>query len=59
MTRSEASYVIYEIINSGIISEKLEEELEDVANAICEDSFEKCSGQECERYCDGCEFFDE
>lgn len=59
MTRSEASYVIYEIINSGIISEELEEELKDVANAICEDSFEKCLGQECERYCDGCEFLDE
>jgi len=51
MTREEAKNIIYTIINSGIIDTELEEALEDVANTICDDSFEKCEGTE---YCEGC-----
>jgi len=58
MIRSDASYTIYEVINSGIISNELEERLQEVADAICENSFEKCSS-ECQRFCEGCEFLDE
>lgn len=57
MTRIEASHIIYEIINSGIISEELEDNLQDIANTICEDSFEKCPS-ECSIYCEGCKFME-
>ena len=37
LTRDEAGAVIYQVINSGIISEDLEADLEEVANGIlCE-----------------------
>ena len=39
MSRKEAVYVIYEVINSNIISEELCEELNDIANCIEYDSF--------------------
>lgn len=51
MDRFTAKDTIYKIINSGIISEELEEELVEVANCICF-GFEECS--EPSPYCEGC-----
>lgn len=53
MTREDAKKIIYEVINSGIISEELEQELTDVANFICSDGFEKCKTTS--PYCEDCE----
>lgn len=53
MTREEAKLIIYELINSGILAEDIEEKLVDIAQRICADDFEKCVGTE---YCEGCEF---
>jgi hypothetical protein len=50
MTRYEAKNVIYDVINSGIISEDLEENLVEVANCICDNGFEICP-EEYLRYC--------
>jgi hypothetical protein len=50
MTRFEASHIIYDIINSGIISEELEDELAEIVSCICENSFEICPS-EVLRYC--------
>ena len=50
MTRYEAVNIIYEVINSGIIDEELEENLTEAASCICENSFEKCPA-ECLMYC--------
>lgn len=57
MTRSDAVQAIYEIINSGIISDDLEAKLTEVANHICDDDFEKCVDDDC--YCEGCKFLKE
>lgn len=46
MTRYEAKNVIYTVINSGILDFELESDLTEVANCICDDSFE-----ECPKYC--------
>lgn len=54
MTRNEAVKIIYEVINSGIISEELEQELTDVAHSICSDSFENCTHNS--PYCEDCEY---
>ena len=53
MTRAEASGVIYEIINSGIVSEEIEEKLTDLANVLCYGEFDKC--EETSPYCTGCQ----
>lgn len=50
MTSYEATNAIYEIINSGIISEEVETALTEVADCICEKGFDKCPA-ECLRYC--------
>ena len=52
MTRAEASKLIYEIINSGIVSEEIEEGLNELVNTICYGEFEDC--EETSPYCDGC-----
>lgn len=52
MTREKAQRVIYEIINSGIVSEEIEEELTELANTICYGEFEKCESTS--QYCEGC-----
>lgn len=39
MGRKEAVNVIYEIINSDIINEELEDKLNEIANCIEDDSF--------------------
>lgn len=56
MTRYEAREAIYEVINSGILNEELEERLTEVAECICDNDFETCP-QDCLRYCkkDECE----
>ena len=52
MTRAEASKLIYEIINSGIVSEEIEDGLNDLANTLCYGEFEKC--EETSPFCDNC-----
>lgn len=52
MTRAKASKVIYEIINSGIVSEEIEEELTELANVLCYGEFEEC--EETSPYCENC-----
>ena len=52
MTREKAQSIIYEIINSGIVSEEIEEGLNELANTICYGEFEKCEATS--PYCEGC-----
>lgn len=59
MTRREAVEIIYEVINSGIISEELEEELTEICNCICNNSFEQCIANKHINYCEGCEFLED
>lgn len=53
LTREKAQRVIYEIINSGIVSEEIEEELTELANTICYGEFEKCESTS--PYCESCQ----
>lgn len=50
MTRQEAMEAIYEVINSGILYEELEDKLTEVVEHICDNDFEICP-KECLRYC--------
>ncbi len=50
MTRYEAVHAIYDVINSGILHQELEENLAEAAGCICENSFEQCPA-ECLRLC--------
>ena len=50
MNRYEAVGVICKIINSGIISEDVEDELNELIDCICERGFEPCPN-ECLRLC--------
>ena len=60
MKRHEAKEAIYKVINSGIISDELEEELTEVANHICDNDFEECDGDDFDScYCEGCKFLKE
>ena len=60
MTRQEAKQAICEVINSGIISDDLEERLTQVANHICDNDFEDCNGNDFDScYCEGCKFLKE
>lgn len=52
MTRSQAQHIIYEIINSGIVSEEIEDGLNDLANVLCFGEFEEC--EETSPYCENC-----
>lgn len=52
LTREKAQHIIYEIINSGIVSEEIEEGLNELANTICYGEFEKCEATS--PYCEGC-----
>ena len=52
MTREKARDIIYTIINSGIVSEEIEEELNELANTICYGEFEKCESPS--PYCTDC-----
>lgn len=57
MTREYAKSLLYDIINSGIISEELEEGLMELVATICKDSFELCEEPEVGiNYCEGCKF---
>lgn len=51
MTREEAVQLLFQLTNSGILSEELEEQLGDLANRICQNHFEKCIGND---YCGDC-----
>ena len=64
MSRKEAKELLYRLINSGVLSEDIEEALAELANAICENSIVNCAADiECSygapNYCDGCEFLAE
>lgn len=60
MTRREAKETIYKVINSGILSDELEQELTEVANHICDNEFEKCNGNDFDScYCEDCKFLKE
>lgn len=59
MTRKQATELLYRLINSGILSESLEGELQTLANVICHGDFDKCEvDPRCEHgypnYCEGC-----
>lgn len=58
MTRDDAIHIIYEIINSGIITEELSDDLTKVCNHICNDDFEMCEypPEGHTNYCEGCKF---
>ncbi len=53
MSREEAVAILQQLINSGILSEDLEEKLADIRNCICNDTFKPCIGTE---YCGSCQF---
>ena len=53
MTREEAVNVLYTLINSGVLDEELEESLGEIAENICDNSFEACDGTP---YCEDCIF---
>ena len=53
LTREKAQSVIYEIINSGIVSEEIEEDLTELANTICYGEFDKCEATS--PYCENCQ----
>lgn len=53
MTREEAVQLLFQLTNSGILSEELEEQLGDLANRICQNHFEKCIGND---YCGDCQY---
>ena len=58
MTRKEAKSVICEVINSGIISAELEQDLQEVCNCICDDDFDECKADCDTIYCEGCPFLE-
>lgn len=41
MTREEAKLVLYELINSGILEEELENKLIEIAECICISNFKE------------------
>ena len=56
MTRHEATRIIYQLINSGILDTDLENSLTDICSHICSDDFAPCSMDdkdscECDEYC--------
>lgn len=53
MSREDAVAVLMQLINSGILSDELEEKLREISGCICEDSFKECIGSE---YCGSCQF---
>jgi hypothetical protein len=52
LTRAKAQHIIYEIINSGIVSEEIEDGLNELANTLCFGEFEEC--EETSPYCENC-----
>ena len=54
MTREKAQHIIYEIINSGIVSEEIEEGLNELANTLCYGEFEECESTS--PYCAECKY---
>lgn len=56
MTREDAKQIIYQLINSGILSEELEDKLDKIVEHLCADNFEKCAGNP---YCGECRFLNE
>ncbi len=43
VSRKEAKELLYKLINSGVLSEDIEEALTELANAICENSLANCT----------------
>lgn len=52
MSRKQAIQILYTLINSGILSEELENELTDLVNVICHGEFDDC---EYSPRCEDCE----
>lgn len=50
MNRYRAVEILCKVINSGILSDELEEEFNELIDSICEKDFEPCP-KECLRYC--------
>lgn len=59
MKRNEAKHLLYELINSKILDEGVSESLIELANAVCENTFEMCECDEEECYCEGCPYLAE
>ena len=64
MTRKEAILAIYEVINSGIVSDELSDKLSEVCDCICNNDFINCEvDPRCEsgypNYCEGCGYLNE
>ena len=53
MSREEAKLLVYQLINSGILDSELESKLTELAEHICKNDFDKCTGTE---YCENCQF---
>lgn len=61
MTRKQATEILFRLINSGILSEDVENELQTLANVICQGEFDKCEvDPRCKHgypnHCEGCEY---
>lgn len=60
MTRKQATEILFRLINSGILSEDVENELQTLANVICQGEFDQCEvDPRCKHgypnHCEGCE----
>lgn len=63
MTRKEAVELLYKIINGATVDIELAEQLNEIANCICNDDFKPCEVDErCAskyaKYCDDCVFLE-
>ena len=58
MTRSEATYTLQKLINSGVLSDEVCEELTEMCRALCDEDFEMCDGSDkISSYCYECRHF--
>jgi hypothetical protein len=59
MTRREAVNVIYSLINSGVLCDDINEQLNEVANCICYEGFDKCEADgDMSHECIACRFLE-
>ena len=58
MTRAEAIEILYQIINSEIISYDLQESLREIADNICGNTFLKCEIDPRSYECEGCKYLE-
>lgn len=60
MTRKQAVEILFRLINSNILNDEVTNELQTLANIICQGEFEKCDiDPRCKHgypnYCEGCD----